>query len=58
MEVLEKRSRVHIDEIRVQHDAFRAMQIEIRGMALGTNRDFVVVEVLEKPFLRVNLDEI
>ena len=38
MEVLEKQFRVHIDEIRVQHDAFRAMQIEIRGMELGTNR--------------------
>ena len=39
MEVLEKTFfRVHIDEIRVQHDAFRAMQIEIRGMELGTNR--------------------
>ena len=30
--------RVNPDEIRVQHDAFRAMQLEIRGMTLGTNR--------------------
>ena len=36
MEALEKMFfRVHIDEIRVQHDEFRPMQIEIRGMKLG-----------------------
>jgi len=30
--------RVNPDDIRVQHDACRAMQLEIRGMTLGTNR--------------------
>ena len=29
---------VNPDDIRVQHDACRAMQLEIRGMTLGTNR--------------------
>ena len=41
MEVLEKVFfffRVNPDDIRVQHDACRAMQLEIRGMTLGTNR--------------------